>query len=180
MLSPDGIKCTAVNLTPVTFIQTPGRGPAPHSVPALGSHRRRWLQDPERGQERLETSVQGGQAEVGMLGGEDAPALGASPTQSPPHPPAHLCHPPADLALQKWVGAGSAPYGLTYREDLALYINRARFQELLPTLPPWAVPSPPAPALTPSSSSQMVSRRLSNVPVIKKPLFSKPFHSLLF
>lgn len=104
----------------------------------------------------------------------------AQPFRSPRHAASRLCRCRAALAPLKWIGAGPGPYGLMYREDLALNINRVLLQELLLTLPPWAFPSPPALMLTPRSSSQMASRRLTNVPVIKKPLFSKPFHSLFF
>ena len=155
--------------------------------------------------ERLETSLQrrraggrGRSEEEGVTcswclqdshsaGGGRAPARPRAgcaaqpgPLQSPRHAAACLCHCRADPAPLKWMGAGSGPYDLTYREDLALNISRVLVQELLLTLPPWAFPSPPAPRLTPRSSSQMASRRLANVPVIKKPLFSKPFHSLFF
>lgn len=75
-----------------------------------------------------------------------------------------------------WMSAGSGPYGLMEREDLALNINRVLFQELLCS----ASLGFPCPVPTPCSPGQMASRRLPNVLVIKKPSFSKPFHSLFF
>jgi len=105
------------------------------------------------------------------------PGLDGQRSPAPPQPTSLSAAAPALLGR---MGAGPGPYGLTYREGLALHIRRVLLQELLLARPPRAVPSPAAPMLTPGSPSQMASRRLASGPLIKEPLFSKPFHSLFF